>query len=563
MRGSGTPEDSLERFGLNGQGDRRGGFDVGRVAMQAGGFNRTDLGNAERLVYRFGTDMRYCHEANRWLVYDGRRWAEDRTGRVRGMARETVRGLGREASDVADPDERGALLKWALNSEAKPRIDALIGLAEAEAGMPVALNELDTDPWKLNCLNGTIDLRTSELGPHRREDLITKLAPVEYRPGATSEAWERHLRFATGGDENLAAFLKRAAGYSLTGDVSEEVLFFVYGPAASAKSTHLEALKSVLGDYARTADFEAFLARRATGGARNDIARLAGARMVASIEVDEGKRLAEGLVKMITGGDRVAARFLYRESFEFLPTFKLWLAANHAPVVDPDDGAMWRRVLRVPFERVVPKDERDPGVKKELCDPTLSGPAILAWAVEGCLEWQREGLGVPKAVEAATERYREEMDPLRDFLEDRCVISPGAWIASASLFGAYEDWRKETGARELSGPKKLGERLRARGCKPASRRQGGKVVRGWAGISLLPDVDVSTGVDGRIGDSHGGNPSRELAEVGVDMRQRVNACWTDTGPGGDRAQVVRQGEDEVHEGGSHPAGDTHREEQTR
>lgn len=394
------------------------------------------------------------------------------------MARETVRGIGREASDVADPDERRALLKWALTSEAKPRIGAMTVLAEAEAGMPLALDELDTDPWKLNCLNGTVDLQSGELGPHRREDLITKLAPVEYRPGTRSEVWERHVRFASGGDEEFAAFLQRAAGYSLTGDVSEEVLFFVHGPAASAKSTHLEALQAALGDYARTADFEAFLARRDAGGARNDIARLAGARMVASIEVDEGKRLAAGLVKMLTGGDRVAARFLYREAFEFLPTFKLWLAANHKPKIDPDDGAMWRRVLLVPFERVVPKGGRDPGVKRALRDPQNVGSAVLAWMVQGCLDWQRDGLGVPKAVEAATEEYREEMDPLRDFLEDRCVLSPASWTATASLRSAYDDWGRDTGTVEPVGAKKLGEWLRAHGCEPATRRQRGRGASG-------------------------------------------------------------------------------------
>jgi putative DNA primase/helicase len=530
---AGIPEDSLARLGLDASPN-------GHSAAVTAGFNRTDLGNAERLVAGFGADLRYCHEADRWLVYDGRHWAEDRTGRVRGMARETVRGIGAEASATADPDERKALLKWAMTSEAKPRIDAMIGLAQAEPGVSVALDELDADAWRLNCLNGTIDLRTGELGSHRREDLVTKLAPVEYRPGARSEVWDRHLRFVTGGDEGRASFLKRAAGYSLTGDVSEEVLFFIHGPTAAVKSSHLEAIRCALGDYVRTADFEAFLARRDTGGARNDIARLAGARMVVSIEVDEGKRLAEGLIKMLTGGDKIAARFLYKETFEFLPKFKLWLAANHKPKIDPDDEAMWRRVLLVPFERVVPKGERDPGVKKALRDPESAGPAVLAWMVEGCLEWQREGLGVPSAVEDATERYREEMDPLRDFVEDCCIVTPDAWTATALLRRAYEDWGRETGTKNLVGPKKLGERLGARGCEPRSGRLNGKVVRGWAGIGLRSDVDTLTEVDPKIGKSTNENTSsREVTESDVNKRQRVNT----TGTGDDLAGIFeRDGE---------------------
>ncbi len=491
------------------------------------GFNLTDLGNAERLVARHGENIRYCHALGKWFCWGGRRWADDRTGRVCYMGRETVRQIGGAAPTLEDADERKALLKWAISSEAKARIDAMIGLAEAEAGIPVAPEELDADPWKLNCLNGTVDLRTGALHPHRREDLITRLAPVEYDPDARSEVWERHLEDATGGDAQLAGFLQRAAGYSLTGDVSEEVLFFVHGPAAAGKSTFLEALKAALGDYATTADFEAFLARREVGGARNDIARLAGARLVASIEVDEGKRLAEGLIKMLTGGDTITARFLYKEAFEFLPTFKLWLAANHAPKVRDDDEAMWRRILRVPFDQVIPKGERDPAVKKTLRNPAAAGPAILAWAVEGCLAWQHEGLGIPPAVEEATQEYRDEMDPLRDFLEDCCVLAPDAWVLTGDLRHAYESWAREQGEAHILRGRQFTDRLKVRGLK-AERRHAG---RGWRGVGLLAPPPTAgdgshrdasdtaekprksdkssesvTDRDGKIGNSQGNSP---------------------------------------------------------
>jgi putative DNA primase/helicase len=257
------------------------------------------------------------------------------------------------------------------------------------------------------------------------------------------------------------------------------VLFMVLGPGATGKSTFLEAIKAVLGGYARTADFETFLKRRDAGGPRNDIARLAGARLVVSIEVDEGKRLAEGLVKMITGGDKVSARFLYQESFEFDPTFKLWLAANHAPIVRDDDDALWRRILRVPFDHVVPKAERDPTVKARLKNPATAGPAILAWLVRGCLAWQREGLGVPPAVESATAAYREEMDLIADFLADRCEVDSGATVRAEELQRTYQEWARAVGSHAL-GAKRFAAALENHGFEPQRDKRG----RFWVGLRI-------------------------------------------------------------------------------
>ena len=274
------------------------------------------------------------------------------------LAKDTVTSIYSEAAEAPDEKTRTELATWALRSEAVERIKAMLSLAESEPDIPVEPKCLDADPMLLNCDNGTVDLHTGKLREHRRQDLITKLALVIYDLDARSDLWDEFLSEATGGDDALVIFLQRAAGYSLTGDTSEEVLFFIHGPQAAGKSTFVEAIKTVLGGYATTADFEAFLSRREVGGPRNDIARLAGSRFVASIEVDEGKKLAEGLVKMLTGGDTVTARKLYQEAFEFRPTFKLWLAANHTPRVREDDEAMWRRILTVPFIHTVPKGQR-------------------------------------------------------------------------------------------------------------------------------------------------------------------------------------------------------------
>ena len=341
------------------------------------------------------------------MLWSSVRWENDSTGGIELLAKRTVGEIYRAAAKLK-ADEREVLVKHALASESRAAINAMVMLARSEPGIPVRQSELDASPWLLNCLNGVVDLTTGELRPHRREDLLTRLCPVRYDAAARSELWEKMLQDATGGNRDLLNFLQAAAGYSITGATDEEVLFFVHGPAASGKSTFLESLKATLGDYAKTADFESFVQRREAGAVRNDIAELAGRRFVVSIEVDQGKKLAEGLVKLLTGGDTVRARFLYHESFEFTPVFKLWLAANHAPRVKDDDTAMWRRILRIPFDQTIPPQKRRPLVKATLRNPAISGPAILAWAVEGALRWREERLHVPDVIRQATEDYRSE-----------------------------------------------------------------------------------------------------------------------------------------------------------
>lgn len=444
-------------------------------------FPFTDSGNAERIARKFAGSIRYCAPQRSWYIWTGKRWEPDQTGEMLQRTKIIARELYEEAGRIEDADKRRACAEWARKCESAERRKAALFLAGSEPGIPILPAEFDAEPFALNCINGVVNLRTGELREHRPDDLITRLAPVEYDGAARSELWERFLDESTAGDKELRDFLQRAAGYSLTGSVREEVLFFVHGPAASGKSTFLETLKASFGDYAKVADFESFIARRDAGAIRNDIAELAGRRFVLSIEVDEGKKLAEGLVKLLTGGDTVRARFLYQEAFEFAPSFKLWLAANHAPRVRDTDSAMWRRILRLPFEHIVPKDRRDPRLKADLKDPTVSGPAILAWAIEGCLRWQEDGLCVPAVVERATEQYRLDMDPLRLFFDEKCDFAADARCSVASLRAAYETWAKESGERYVLDGRQFTERLTERGCSKV-RQHGG--VRAWQGITL-------------------------------------------------------------------------------
>jgi len=452
----------------------------------AGAWNLTDVGNGQRLAARHGRDLRYCAPLGTWFLWDGKRWRPDAGNAVRELGKGTARSILTEAALIDDEDRRRAFVKHAFASERDRSLRAMLWCAETEPGIPIMTEALDADPWALNCLNGTLDLRTGELRPHRREDLLTHLSPVAYDPDARSELWEGFLQRVTGGDLALQRFLQQVAGYALTGSTREERLFFVYGPARSGKSTFLGALQATLGeDYSHTCDFEAFLKRKPTGGPKDDLANMAGKRLVVSVETDEGARLAQGLIKQLTGGDRVRARRLYANTIEFKPQFKLFLAANDRPKATEDDEALWERILEVPFPNSIPRSERNPDVKDLLCDPTRSGAAILAWAVTGCLSWQCDGLQVPEVVALSTLDYRESQNPLKEFLAERCLLSPEAWTSSAAIMDAYRQWAQAANVRYPLTAKAVADKLRALGCEDA--RQGQPQQRGWRGIGLLAE----------------------------------------------------------------------------
>ncbi|MBE0660685.1 MAG: bifunctional DNA primase/polymerase [Bryobacteraceae bacterium] len=442
-------------------------------------FPYTDSGNAERFEMVNGGDFRYCGAHGKWYAWDGTRWAIDDAGRASLAAKDVARRLYAEAATITDDTPRRAAAGWARQSESAARRAAMLTLAQGEGRIPVRPEAFDADPWLLNVLNGVVDLRTGELLQHRREGLMTRQCPVVYDPGARSHEWAEFLRVTTDGDDELIEFLMRVAGYAFTGSTREEKLFMVLGPTGSGKSTWLEALKSVAGDYARTADFETFTLRR-DAGIRNDIAALAGRRLVLAIETEEGKRLAEGLVKSLTGRDTIAARYLYGEFFEFRPQFKLILAANDAPKVRHQDEAIWRRIVRLPFEHTVPASRRDPGLKERLTADPANLSAILAWAIEGCLRWQESGLGEPERVRIATLAYREDQDPLREFIQECCELGPDYRISTRSLRGAYERFCEAEGYEHPLGPKRFADALKMTRCEAERTPE----ERLWRGIRL-------------------------------------------------------------------------------
>ena len=322
---------------------------------------------------------------------------------------------------------------------------------------------------------------------HRREDLCTKIIPVDYDPEAGCPVFKKFLRRILKDNAELINFLQRAIGYALTRSTLEQVLFILWGGGANGKSTFLEVIRAILGDYGLTAD-SALLMHHKQDGVRNDVARLVGARFVSTSETEAGRHLAEVLVKQLTGGDKVSARFLYSEFFEFDTQFKLFLTTNHKPVIRGTDNAIWRRIRLIPFEVTIPEEEQDKDLPRKL-RAELSG--ILAWAVRGCLRWQEYGLGQPEKVSTATEAYRQEMDIIGTFLKDRCLVRKNGSVKAGQLYATYKSWCDENGERPLT-QQKLGGAL---GDRNFRRYRTGR-VRSWLGLELS---DMSGGGDATLG----------------------------------------------------------------
>ena len=400
----------------------------------------TEIGNAERFAAAFGGEVLYCHSLNSWFLWDQTRFAPDEDAQVERLAKETVRQFHRDALSIEDKEIRDATLKFAMRSESDHGIRALLNRAAAEEGMTVRVNDLDADGWLLNVQNGTIDLLTGKLIPHNPAHYISKLAPVRFDPMARCPRWLHFLDEVFSPHPDLLAFIQRAVGYSLTGDIREECLFLLNGTGRNGKGTFVGTLQTMLGDYASTADFSTFIAARDDRGPRDDVANMRGRRMVVSQEVREGAPLAEALIKWLTGGDLIRARNLYERSVEWRPSHHLFLAVNRKPIIRGTDTGIWSRIRLVPFS-VSFEGREDKTLKAKLLEEL---PGILAWAVEGCLKWQRDGLGTCESVQAATTEYRAESDQLARFVEECCITGP-CQAKARELFDRYRRWADRTG----------------------------------------------------------------------------------------------------------------------
>jgi len=417
----------------------------------------------------YADNLRYTDSLGKWHRWTGQRWLRDETLVVFDLARIVARNA---ASKCVENPSLGRQTAKAST------VAAIERLARADRRHAMTVEEWDADPWKLNTPSGIVDLKTGEVSEHRREDFCTKItgARVADQP---PRLWLGFLDRVTDGDPELQAFLRRMFGYALTGITTEHALFFLYGTGKNGKSVFISTISGIAGEYARSAPIETFTASN-NDQHPTDRAGLLGARLVTAVEVEHGRRWAESKIKNLTGGDKISARLMRQDFFEYIPQFKLIIAGNHKPRLRSVDEAMRRRLHLVPFTVTITEKERDRDLPEKL---KTEWPAILRWGIEGCLEWQREGLNPPKRVRATTEEYFAAEDLLGRWLEERTIQGPRYSTSSSVL---YKDWKRWTEERnEHTGSNKdFSQHLQARGFEIELTR----AANMFKGLALLEEV---------------------------------------------------------------------------
>lgn len=457
-------------------------------ACVPGKFGLDDVGNAGRLVELFGHRLRWCNDFGDWLVYDGRRWVRDRREEALGLAKQAILSIGAEARTCGDDATSKAILKWAHSSLTLARISNALQLAKPDVAVRSA--DFDAHPWLLNVANGTLDLQSGELRAHSPDDLLTKMCPVDYDAGAASELWDRFLETATDNDAELIGYLQRVAGAALAGEAREDVWFFVYGPGGTAKTTWLRALGFVLGDYAVTLDGEAILSQfRGRAGTTPELSKVEGARLVTVEEVAPNRKLDVAIVKNLSGGSVMNTNDKYEKARSWIPQSTLIVAANDRPSFRGHDSGMKRRLREVPFEHVIPDADQDPTLKDTRRGlGFLAGPAILSWAVEGCLQWQRDGLGTAARVQAATDDHLGSLSRLARWVDDHVIVEPDAWTPTAELYADYKAHAEAEGEKPITA-QDMGKQLQADGYTVERRRGAGARCNGYVGLRLRSNND--------------------------------------------------------------------------
>lgn len=413
-------------------------------------FPQTDTGQAEYFAHLYGERLRYDHSRKYWLIYQTHWWVEDLDGEVIRRAKRAARKRYQAAVQIEDLKQRDAEATFAIKNESRSKIDAVLALAQAEIPLADKGQGWDADPWFLGVNNGVVDLTTGELRDGKPEDRITKHVPLNFDPKAKCERWHRFISEIMGGNLELIDYLHRAIGYSLTGSNPEQCLFFLWGKGANGKTVFTNLLRFILGPYGWNANFS-LLEWNRNKTSTDDLANIEGRRVVTSSETSDSRRLNEARIKALTGGDSITARHLYQSEREYRPVAKFWLATNHLPIVGDDSYGFWRRVRLIPFTVTFAGDKDDRNLEEAL---KKEAQGILAWAVEGCFAYQEKGLEPPDVVKAATERYRQDSDPLSDFINERC--EENGEVRARDLYKAYTAWAEGQGMKPketLSGTK--------------------------------------------------------------------------------------------------------------
>jgi putative DNA primase/helicase len=407
-------------------------------------YQLTELGNAERFADKYRNIVCYVPAWKKWLFWDGKKWCVGANEKIRQLAHKIVKQFYLDAVNEPDMERAKTLVQWGTQSCKSSAITAL--LKEAAALLPIDPEMLDSDPWLFNCDNFTINIRTMTARRHDRLDFITKISPVTYDTSATAPIFLQTLSRCL--SKFSIQYIQRFFGYCLTGSTKEQIINIWHGYGANGKSTILNPIANALGDYAQTTRPETLMVRR--DGIPSDLAKLKGARLVNAAEADDGHRLAEAAIKQWTGGDKIQARALYQDWFEFLPEFKILLLTNHKPIIAGIDHAIWRRIRLVPFTVTIPDNEQDKNLPEKL---NRELPGILNWMLEGACLWLSDGLGYPKEIREATESYQSEQSIINVFLEDCCVVRADALVEATVLFAAFETWRTAEGHKQITQTK--------------------------------------------------------------------------------------------------------------
>jgi len=441
----------------------------------------SERGNAFRYYFENDDAMRYCYPKHRWFVWDGTRWEENHGGEPERRAHELIRSLKQDLAEMPNGDDKKRFARFVIESEKARSIVNLIKLSQSL--MEIPLDSMDVDPLDINCLNGTLNLGEQKLRKHNPKDHITMLAPVAYNPKAECHEWIAHLNKIFEVDQTTINAFQRICGYCLTEKNQEQVMFVHWGGGKNGKSTTFAVLQHVMGDYAASANAESFMRRPSEGSsARNDLARLYRKRMVLTTEPAAGARLSETLIKSATGDDKIPARFLYQEFFEFVPQFKIFMGTNHRPVIKDSDEAIWRRLLLIPYEHVFSEEER----RRDIIDILKKeAEGIFAWMVEGYYLYAAEdgtgGFKLSDGIKRATAEYRTDMDTFRQFILDRCLIGTDQTVTKKDLFATFLDWCDETG-EEKATITKFGIMMHRQYASVHEHKIGSD--RAWKGIGL-------------------------------------------------------------------------------